>query len=62
MDNSTKMGADSSAENITPNAPRFICPRPTVWDFDEKKASMSVRSPCVVSAKAFQQKVIFAFM
>ena len=56
------MGADSSAENITPNAPRFICPRPTVWDFDEKKASMSVRSPCVVSAKAFQQKVIFAFM
>ena len=32
---STKMGADKSAKN-TPNAPKFICPSPKVWDFDEK--------------------------
>ena len=32
----TKMGADSLAEN-TPNAPKFICPSPKVWDFDEKR-------------------------
>ena len=30
------MGADKSAEN-TPNAPKFVCPNPKVWDFDEKK-------------------------
>ena len=33
---STKMDADSSAEN-TPNAPTFICPSPKIWDFDEKR-------------------------
>ena len=33
---STKMGADKSAEN-TPNPPKFNCPRPKVWDFDEKR-------------------------
>ena len=44
----TKMGADKLAQN-TPNAPKFICPNcspsPKVWDFDEKKASLGVRSP-----------------
>ena len=43
-----KMGADSLAEN-TPNAPesaQFVCPSPKVLDFNEKKASLSVRSPC----------------
>ena len=30
------MGADKSAKN-TPNAPKFICPSPKVWDFDEKR-------------------------
>ena len=39
-----KWGADSSAEN-TPKAPEFICPSPKVLDFDEKKASLDVRSP-----------------
>ena len=39
----TKMGADSSAEN-TPNAQEFICPSPKILDFDEKKASLGVRS------------------
>ena len=29
------MGADKSAQN-TPNAPKFICPRPKVWYFKEK--------------------------
>ena len=28
----TKMGADKLA-----NAPKFICPSPNVWDFDEKR-------------------------
>ena len=32
-DHSTKMGADKSAENT----PKFICPSPNVWDFNEKK-------------------------
>ena len=27
------------------NAPEFICPSPKVLDFDEKKASLGVRSP-----------------
>ena len=31
---STKMGADKSAENY-PNTPKFICPSPKVWDLDE---------------------------
>ena len=30
------MGADKSAEN-TPNAPKFVCPSPKVWNFDEKR-------------------------
>jgi hypothetical protein len=29
----TKMGADKSAKNT----PKFICPSPKVWDFDEKR-------------------------
>jgi hypothetical protein len=33
---STKMGADKLAEN-TLNDPKFICPSPKVWDFDENK-------------------------
>ena len=33
---STKMGADSSAENAE-NAPIFICPSPKVLDFNEKR-------------------------
>ena len=38
------MGADKLAKN-TPNATKFICPSPKVWDFDEKKTSLGVRSP-----------------
>ena len=34
------MGADKSVE-ITPNAPKFICPSPQVWDFDEKRLHWS---------------------
>ena len=36
---------------------------PQDWDFDEKKASLSVLSPCAVLSKAcaFQQKIVFAF-
>ena len=26
---------------------QIVCPSPKVWDFDEKKASLGVRSPCV---------------
>ena len=37
---SAKLGADKSAENN----PKSICPK--VWDFDEKKSSLSVRSLC----------------
>ena len=25
---------------------QFVCPSPKVWDFNEKKASLGVRSPC----------------
>ena len=32
----TKMGADKLAKN-SPNAQKFICPSPKVWDFDEKR-------------------------
>ena len=32
----TKMGVDKLFKN-TPNAPKFICPSPKVWDFDEKR-------------------------
>ena len=38
-------GADSFAENT----PKFICPSPKVWDFDEKKASLGVRSTYIDS-------------
>ena len=27
---------------------QFVCPSPKVWDFDEKKASLGVGSPCCV--------------
>jgi hypothetical protein len=30
------MGADKLTQN-TSNAPKFICPNPEVWDFDEKR-------------------------
>ena len=47
---STEKGADKSAKNI-PNAPRFICLncllKPKNWNFDDKKASLGVRSPCI---------------
>ena len=33
---STKMGADKLFDNSR-NAPKFICPSPEVWDFDEKR-------------------------
>ena len=37
---SSKIGADSSAEN-TPNTPecicQIVCPSPKVWDIDEKR-------------------------
>ena len=43
-----KMGADKLAINIL-NAPKFICPnclpKPKSLGFDEKKASLAVRSP-----------------
>ena len=46
---STKMGADKSAENIT-TAPRFICPnclpKPKSLGFWWKTASLGFRSPC----------------
>ena len=50
----SKMGADKSAEN-TPNAPKIHLPKlssqaPKKWNFDEKKASLGVRSPCSHSA------------
>ena len=45
---SNKMGAYKSAKN-NPNAPKFICqnclPKPKVWDFDGKKASLGDRRP-----------------
>ena len=46
----TKMGADNSAKN-TPNVPqnlsaKFVCPRPKVMDFKEKKANIGrLKSP-----------------
>ena len=43
------MGADKLAEN-TPVAPKFIRPNclfnPKIWDFNKKRASLCVRSPC----------------
>ena len=45
------LNADSLAE-ITPNAPEFIaqfvCLSPKFMDFNEKKASFGVRSPCSI--------------
>ena len=43
---STKLGVDKSAEN-TPNAPKFICPSPKVWDFNDKRLHCAsvVREP-----------------
>ena len=39
------MGADKLAKN-TPNiSAQIVCPSPKVLDFDEKKASLGVRSP-----------------
>ena len=35
-----KMGAGSSAE-ITPNAPKYICPSPKVWNFNEKRLHLA---------------------
>ena len=44
---STKTNADKSAKN-TPNATKFtaqiVCPSSKVWNFDEKRASLGVRS------------------
>ena len=38
---STKMGADKSSAENTPNVPKHFCPnclpKPRVWDFDEKR-------------------------
>ena len=53
------MGADSSAQN-TPNAPKFICPSPKVWDFDEKNASLGVCSPCPLT-NHYSMLSIFSF-
>jgi hypothetical protein len=45
---SAKMGADKMFEN-TSNALKFCCPnclsKPKILDFDEKNASLGVRSP-----------------
>ena len=27
---------------------QIVCPRPKLWDFDEKKASLGVHGPCTV--------------
>ena len=40
----TKIGVDSSAKN-TPKAPKFVCPSPKVLDFNQKRASLGVRTP-----------------
>ena len=42
----TKMGADRLEEN-TPNARKFICPSPKDLDFNEKRASLGIHSPCL---------------
>ena len=53
------MGADSSAENI-PNAPKFIFPiclpkpKPKSLEFQWKKASLGVRSPCGLVLNTYQ--------
>ena len=52
IDNSTKMGADSSAEN-TPNAPELISPK--VLDFNEKRLHWA----SVVRAPTRQRKYFF---
>jgi hypothetical protein len=37
----TKMGADKLAEN-TPNlSAQNVCPKPKVWDFDEKRLQIT---------------------
>ena len=44
---STKMVGDKLVYN-TPNlSAQIVCPSSKVWDFDEKKASLGVRSPCL---------------
>ena len=44
------MDGDKLAEH-TPNAKnvsaQIVYPSPKIWDFDEKKASLGVLSPCV---------------
>ena len=49
----TKVGADSSTEN-TSNATEFICPIPKVLDFNEKNASLDVRSPRIKLIKILE--------
>ena len=34
------MGTNELTEN-TPNAPKFVCPTPKVWDFHEKRLHMA---------------------
>ena len=43
----TKIGADSLAVSQMPQnlSAQFVCPSPKVLDFDEKKASLGLRSP-----------------
>ena len=36
----TKMSADILAEN-TPNTPKYICPSPKVWNFNEKRLHLA---------------------
>ena len=43
-----KTGADTPRKY-----PRFICPSPQAWDFDEKQASLGVRSPCCKPSQKF---------
>ena len=48
------MGADGLDKN-TLNAPKFICPicllKPKSLGFQQKKASLGVRSPCIEASK-----------
>ena len=37
---------------------QFACPSPKVLDFDEKKASLGVRSPCLRRKKVFKARLL----
>ena len=53
----TKMGADKLAEN-TPNAPKFICPSPNVWDFNEKRLHWASVVCCLWTRHRYRVSII----